>query len=232
MFPAHLMTPSKASRILPAGSSADREATLESSSQAPVACSASVCEIRLAMNLELSEFFLDQTLTARLKYPLKTQPQEGNWVSRGRKERNQDRLRGLSWRDLPEVLALAAEQTQQAPGQPLGGVRVAPGRVELDLAEQHLVQALQGLVLHRGLRVQHGRDDAQQPGLLHLGTLWSDLEGRGEEMLGAGPWWSPPSTRRRRLETHGQQLPQTLQGLLLDGDGGVPAAVRQRRQVV
>lgn len=82
MFFTHLMTPSKASRILPLGSSADREATLESSSQAPVACSASVCEIRLAMNLELSEFFLDQTLTARLKYPLKTQQQDGNWVSR------------------------------------------------------------------------------------------------------------------------------------------------------
>lgn len=76
------MTPSKASRILLQGSSADREATLESSSQAPVACSASVCEIKLAMNLEVSEFFLDQTLTALLKYPLEMQQQDENWVSR------------------------------------------------------------------------------------------------------------------------------------------------------
>lgn len=64
---AYLITLSKASRILLQGSSADREATLERSSQAPVACSASVCEIRLAMNLDVSEFFLDQTLMALLK---------------------------------------------------------------------------------------------------------------------------------------------------------------------
>lgn len=76
------MTPSKASRILLQGSSADREATLESSSQAPVACSASVCEIKLAMNLEVSEFFLDQTPTALLKYPLEMQQQDENRVSR------------------------------------------------------------------------------------------------------------------------------------------------------
>ena len=32
--------------------------------------------------------------------------------------------------------------------------------------------------------------------------------------------------------THSEQLPKTLQGLLLDGQGGVAAAVRQHRQVL
>lgn len=171
------MTLSKASRILAQGSSADREATFESSSQAPVACSASVCEIKLAMNLEVSKFFLDQMLMALLKYPLEKQQQTGS-VTVGREERGPSA--GASQGNLPEVLALTAQKTQQAPGQPLSGVQVAPGRVELDLAEQHLVQVLKGLVLHCALHVQHGRDDALQPGLLHHGTLWSDLEGHRE----------------------------------------------------
>lgn len=79
---AYLITLWKASRILLQGSSADREASLESSSQAPVACSASVCEIRLVMNREVSEFFLDQTPMALLKYPLETHEQKENRLSR------------------------------------------------------------------------------------------------------------------------------------------------------
>lgn len=41
-----------------------------------------------------------------------------------------------------------------------------------------------------------------------------------------------PGDSNRWVEPHSQQLPQTLQGLLLHGNGRVPAAVRQHRQVV
>lgn len=53
----------------------DRAATLDSSSQAPAACSASVCEIKLVMNVGVNLFFLDQMVKALLKYRLET-PQE------------------------------------------------------------------------------------------------------------------------------------------------------------
>lgn len=75
----------------------------------------------------------------------------------------------------PQVLALMTEQAQQFPGQPLTGVQVAAGRVQLDLAKQHLVQSLQGLVLHRGLRVHHSWHHTVQPRFLHHTVLWFSL---------------------------------------------------------
>lgn len=64
---------SQVSRILLYASLGDEATTLESSSQAPAACSASVCEIRLVMNVSVNFFCLDQMVKALLKYRLETQ---------------------------------------------------------------------------------------------------------------------------------------------------------------
>lgn len=63
------------------------------------------------------------------------------------------------------------EQAQQVPGQPLTDIQVEAAGVELDLTEQHLVQGLQGLVLHCALRVHHSWHDSLQPRLLHHAAL-------------------------------------------------------------
>lgn len=78
----------------------------------------------------------------------------------------------------PEVAAVVAEQAQQVPGQPLTDIQVEAAGVVLDLAEQHLLQSLQGLVLHRALRVHHGRHHALQPRLLHHAALRFGLRGK------------------------------------------------------
>lgn len=72
-------------------------------------------------------------------------------------------------------MALMTEQAQQVPGQPLTGIQVAASRKRFDLAEQHLVQSLQGLVLHWALRVHHRRHHTLQPRLLHHMALWFSL---------------------------------------------------------
>lgn len=50
----------------------DKATTLDRSSQAPAACSASVCEIRLVINVDVNLFCLDQMVKALLKYRLET----------------------------------------------------------------------------------------------------------------------------------------------------------------
>lgn len=75
----------------------------------------------------------------------------------------------------PEVLALVTQQAQQVPGQPLSGIKVVAGRVRFDLAEQHLIQSLQGLILHCALRVHHSWHHTLQPRLLHHTALWFSL---------------------------------------------------------
>lgn len=71
--PSHLIIVSQASRIFPWGTRMDEAVTLESSSQAPAAWSASVCEIRLPMSASVNLFCLDQMVKALLKYQLETQ---------------------------------------------------------------------------------------------------------------------------------------------------------------
>ncbi|TNN32149.1 hypothetical protein EYF80_057693 [Liparis tanakae] len=56
----------------PRGSLGDEGTTLERSSQAPAACSASVWDIRLVMSVSVNLFCLDQMLNALLKYRLET----------------------------------------------------------------------------------------------------------------------------------------------------------------
>lgn len=73
------------------------------------------------------------------------------------------------------------KQAQQVPGQPLTAVQVAAGRVRFNLTEQHLVQSLQCLVLHRALRVHHCWHHTLQPRLLHHKALWFSLSSEKTE---------------------------------------------------
>lgn len=68
---SHLNMLSQVSRILSNRILGDDGTTIESSSQAPAACSASVCEIKLVRNVGVNLFRLDQIVTALLKYRLK-----------------------------------------------------------------------------------------------------------------------------------------------------------------
>lgn len=68
---SHLIMRSQASRILSNGILGDDGATMESSSQAPAACSASECEIRLVRKVGVNFFCLDQIVKALLKYRLR-----------------------------------------------------------------------------------------------------------------------------------------------------------------
>lgn len=67
----HLIMLSQASRILSNRILGDVGTTKESSSQAPAACSASVCEIKLVRNAGVNLFCLDQMVKALLKYRLR-----------------------------------------------------------------------------------------------------------------------------------------------------------------
>ena len=73
--------------------------------------------------------------------------------------------------NVPQLLALCAQQCQQRPGEHLAVVPAVELTMMPDVLQQELVQTLQGLVLHGALTVHHGRDNAPQPGLLHLDTL-------------------------------------------------------------
>lgn len=67
----HLIMLSQASRILSNRILGDDGTTTESSSQAPAACSASVCEIKSVRNAGVNLFCLDQMVKALLKYRLR-----------------------------------------------------------------------------------------------------------------------------------------------------------------
>lgn len=67
----HLNMLSQASRILSNRILGDDGTTRESSSQAPAACSASVCEIKLVRRAGVNLFCLDQMVMALLKYRLR-----------------------------------------------------------------------------------------------------------------------------------------------------------------
>lgn len=62
--PSHLIILSQASTIFSKDGLAEKLPTLESSSQAPLACSASVCEMRLVINDGVNLFCFDQMLKA------------------------------------------------------------------------------------------------------------------------------------------------------------------------
>lgn len=68
---SHLNMLSQASRILSNRILGDDGTTIESSSQAPAACSASVCDIKLVRNVGVNLFCLDQIVKALLKYRLR-----------------------------------------------------------------------------------------------------------------------------------------------------------------
>lgn len=106
----------------------------------------------------------------------------------------------------PEVLRLAAEQTQQVPGQPLTGVKATVDGVSLDLAEHDVVNGLQGLLLDRGLRVHHSRHHAQQPRLLHHSARLFSLAGESINM--------------QRCEKTNNQNPNTRRAELFSDESG------------
>lgn len=73
----HLNMLSQASRILSIRILGDDGTTTESSSQAPAACSASVCEIKLVRKAGVNRFCWDQMVTALLKYRLR---EKKGWI--------------------------------------------------------------------------------------------------------------------------------------------------------
>lgn len=176
---------SQASKILPKGSLGEEVTTLERSNQAPAAWEASVCEIRLLTNAGVNLFCLDQMVNARLKYRLQSHKKthinstetditfsvfSDKWKQYIYIEK--EHCLGDIW---PETMEFMTEQVQQVPGQPLSAVQVSIDRVHFDLAEEHMVQSLQSLLLNWILWVHYGRHHTLQPCFLHKTAPWLNL---------------------------------------------------------